>query len=233
VGTDRVAHAKAGARIQLRGALEAALVALLVATGAFAWALRLRTPLEVDVAPLARFPASLGPFRAEEIPLGSAVEEELRADFNLLRSYAGPDRLPVVLYIGYYGTARGGRPEHSPRGCYTGAGYGIESARIVDLGEPRALRANEWIVEREGVRELVIYWFRSHRRTGMTGGFDASIDKLLGRLVDGRADGALVRVSTPLPAHDGEAARTRLRRFAAAVDAELDAHWPMERPQAG
>jgi EpsI family protein len=228
----RIEPARAAPRFRLGGALEVGLIALLLATGAFAWTLQLRTPLQVDAAPLGGFPPQLGPFRAEDVPLEGAVEEELRADYNLLRRYRGPDRAPVLLYIGYYGTARGGRPEHSPRGCYTGAGWGIESAQVVDLDAPRALRANEWIVEREGVRELVIYWFRSHRRSGMLGGFDASIDKLVGRLVDGRADGALVRVSTRLELDDAPT-RSRLRAFAAAVDAQLDGHWPLERRPAG
>jgi EpsI family protein len=223
---------KAAPRIRAERALEVGVIALLLATGVFAWSLQLRPPLGVDATPLGRLPSRLGPFYAQEVPLESAVEEELRADFNLLRAYYGPDGVPVLLYVGYYGTARGGRPEHAPRGCYTGAGWGIESARVVDLGGERALRANEWVVERKGVRELVIYWFRSHRRTGMVGGLDTTLDKLLGRLAYGRADGALVRVSTPLPADD-PTARSRLRQFASAVDAELDAHWPREHPVAG
>ena len=38
---------------------------------------------------------------------------------------------PIWVYIGYYGTERGGRPEHVPRGCFTGAGWDIASARVI------------------------------------------------------------------------------------------------------
>ena len=58
---------------------------------------------------------------------------ELRADFNLQRAYTGPAGSLIWLYLGYYGTDRGGRPEHTPRGCYTGAGWGIEQARTFDV----------------------------------------------------------------------------------------------------
>jgi EpsI family protein len=228
---DAVEHAKGNPRFGLQGVGEAALIALLVATGLFAWTLRMREPLQVDTRPLGALPTRIGGLAAEDLPLESAVEEELRADLNLLRAYVGPDRHPLVLYVGYYGTARGGRPEHTPRGCYTGAGWGIESARIVDVGGAGGLRANEWIVEREGERQLVLFWFRSFRQTGLLGGLDLSLDKLVGRLVHGRADGALVRVSAPL-AGDEDAVRSRLRPFALAVDAQLEAHWPYEHAPA-
>lgn len=206
---------------------QAALIAILLAGGALAWWLQLRPSPLADVAPLAAFPTRIQSFEAVEVPLEGAVEDILRADLNVQRSYLGPDDVPVLLYIGYYGTARGGRPEHTPRGCYTGAGWGIASARVMDLGGGSKLRVNEYVVERGGERRLLFFWFRSHRRTGMVGGFDLAVDKIVGRLVYGRADGALVRLSTRLGDDENEA-RSRLRTLAAAVDEELARHWPSE-----
>jgi EpsI family protein len=153
---------------------------------------------------------------------------ELRADFNLQRAYATRRGDIVWLYVGYYGTERGGRPEHTPRGCYTGAGWGIESSRTIDITPDRSLRANEYLVTRDGKQRLVHFWFRSHRRTGLLGGFDQNVDRMLGRLIYGRVDGMLVRVSTPIEHGDAVSARGRLISFASRVDPLLADHWPVE-----
>ncbi|MCC6640810.1 MAG: EpsI family protein [Deltaproteobacteria bacterium] len=206
----------------------ALLCTLLVGIGALAWWLQLQPPLRVDASALATLPREIGAWTSQDVPLESAVEAELRADMNLQRLYVHPTGAGVWLYIGYYGTARGGRPEHTPRGCYTGAGWGIESTRSLDADPGGSLRVNEYVVERDGERQLVHFWYRSHRRTGLLGGLDQNVDRLLGRLLDGRADGALVRLSTPLGAEDEVAARGRLLGFAAELDPMLAARWPEE-----
>jgi EpsI family protein len=202
----------------------------LAAVGALAWWLQLQPARVVDAAALDTLPQHIGAWRAREIPLDQTVESVLRADFNLQRAYVHPTGELIWIYVGYYGTARGGRPEHTPRGCYTGAGWGIAEARTVDLTPDGSLRANEYVVERGQQRRLVHFWYRSHRRSGILGGLDQNIDRLLGRLLDGRADGALIRVSTPIEAGDAHLARSRLLSFASTLDALLAERWPTETP---
>jgi EpsI family protein len=207
----------------------------LVAVGVFAWWLELRPPLAADTQRLATLPTQIGPWRSVDVPLASEVESVLRADFNLQRAYATPIGDEVWLYVGYYGTTRGGRPEHTPRGCYTGAGWGIRSTRSLDAAPGSGLRVMEYAVEREGEQRLVHYWhywYRSYRRTGMVGGFDQNIDRLVGRLLHGRADGALVRLSTVVGPGDEVAARGKLLAFAVALDPLLAERWPLESPAA-
>ncbi|TMA30985.1 MAG: EpsI family protein [Deltaproteobacteria bacterium] len=214
-----------------------ALGAAVVAVGALAWWLQTRPALVVDASPLAGLPRSAGAWHSVELPLASAVESILRADFNLQRAYydsayydsAGAS--PVWLYIGYYGTARGGRPEHIPRGCYTGAGWDIESARVIDAGDGSGRRMTEYRVARNGDRQLVHYWYRSSRRTGMVGGVDQRLDQILGRLLQGRADGALIRLSTTLGPSDESQARARLFALGRELEGQLAQHWPAEHPR--
>lgn len=203
------------------------LIVILLAIGGFAWSLQLQPALAIDASALATLPMRIGVYDGEEVPLESTVESALRADFNLQRSYYGAGSL-VWLYVGYYGTARGGRPEHTPRGCYTGAGWGIESARTLRVDPDGDLRVNEYLVEQNGERRLVHFWFRSSRRTGMLGGWDQNVDRFLGRLTDGRADGALIRISTPLFGDDEIGARGRLLGFASMLDPLLAERWPTE-----
>ena len=93
------------------------------------------------------------------------------------------------------------------------------------------LRVQEYLVERGSERRLVHYWYRSHRRTGMLGGLDQNIDRVLGQLGDGRSDGALVTLSTVLGRRDVEATRGSLIGFAAALDPLLAERWPDEHPE--
>jgi EpsI family protein len=205
----------------------AALIGLLLSIGVFAWWLQLQPTLQIDARGLATLPTQIDLYRSHDVPLASTVESILRADFNLQRSYVGGDSV-VWLYIGYYGTARGGRPEHTPRGCYTGAGWGIASSRTLQVTPEGELRVNEYLVEREGQRRLVHFWYRSGRRTGMLGGWDQNVDRLIGRLRDGRADGALIRVSTLLSDDDVTGARGRLLAFASRLDPLIAERWPSE-----
>jgi EpsI family protein len=152
----------------------------------------------------------------------------LRADFNLQRAYRHSLGDFVWLYVGYYGTARGGRPEHTPWVCYPAAGWGIETSRELVVDPAKGLRANELVVEAEGERRLVLFWYRSERRTGITGSLALSLSHLRDRLLRGRADIALVRVSTPIEDGDETAARARLAGFAVTVDEQLAGHWPVE-----
>ena len=211
----------------------AALAVAVLAVGALAWWLQMRPALVVDPAPLASLPRQIGSWRSVELPLDSAVESILRADFNIQRAYVGDaaaPRSPIWLYIGYYGTQRGGRPEHTPRGCFTGAGWEIAAASVIGA-EDGERRINEYYVERDGERQLVHFWYRSARSTGLVGGFDQRFDQILGRLESGRADGALIRLSTPLGSGDDADARARLLALGRELDRQLAQYWPVERPR--
>lgn len=156
----------------------------------------------------------------------------LRADYNVQRFYRHPLGDHAWLYVGYYGTDRGGRPEHTPAACYRAHGWRIEATRRLAVPGAPDLRVNEYRVEKDGHRQMVHFWFRSYRRTGMLGALDQAIDRLVGRLLAGRADGALVRLSAGLDGLDEVETRSRLLQLAAALDPVLQAHWPSEAPSA-
>ena|GEM_PF-656189 len=210
------------------------LVLVLLAGGGFAWWLQLRPELRVDGTPLAQLPRQLGSWQAEDIPVGDDVSAMLRADLNLQRVYRDPLGGFVWVYIGYYGTDRGGRPEHTPWVCYPSTGWKIRSSRVLSMGRGQAGRLNELEVFQAGQRRLVHFYYRSHRRTGLVGGLDQLWDRFVSRLLTGRADGALVRLSTVIGAdEDVWTARTRLRALGRQLDAVLAHHWPRERPREG
>jgi len=207
----------------------AAVLALLVAVGAAAWWLELRPEPRAEPASLGELPPELGLWVGEDLPLEQAVESMLDATFNVQRVYMGLDDELLWLYVGYYSTRRGGTPEHVPRVCYVSAGWEIERHRVVPVEGDPDLRVNELIVSQGGERRLVHYWFRSFRSTGLLSPLRLEIDHALGRLTEGRADGALVRLSTPLSRGDEQVARSLLQRFALELEPALGRAWPPER----
>jgi EpsI family protein len=72
-------------------------------------------------------------FKATEDSFSDAVYKELNADMHVYRHYRSDDGRQVDLYIGYYGTAKGGRTPHNPYGCLPGAGWGIVEDQRIDL----------------------------------------------------------------------------------------------------
>ncbi len=210
--------------------ITALLLVASVAVGIGAWALALRPPLRIDAEGLAEIPLDIGGWTGRDVALETAVESMLRADFNIQRLYVDRSGNHVWLYVGYYGTDRGGRPEHTPAVCYEAQGWRIGARRRLEVAGVEGLRVNEYRVEQGGERQLVHFWFRSFRSTGLLGTLDQTIDRMVGRLRTGRADGALVRISTALGAADEVDSRSRLLRFAAELDPQLARHWPVETP---
>jgi EpsI family protein len=202
----------------------------LAAAGVLAWRFELRPELRVDAAPLAALPHRFGVWEGRDVPLENEVESMLRADANIQRAYQHPVGDVVWVYVGYYGTARGGRPEHTPEVCYPSGGWQIAEERTLLTDTRRGLKVNEYVVELRGERRLVHFWYRSSRRTGMLGWIDVSLDHFMGHVREDRADGALVRISTPLGADDVIPARSRLAGFAVTLEEQLADHWPREVP---
>ncbi len=227
VPSAEAARRKRAERLQI-----AVLTTVLLAVGALAWSFQLREPLAVDATPLDGVPARIGEWDALDIPLDSEVEAILRADHNLQRAYVHPLGVRIGVYVGYYGTDRGGRPEHTPWVCYPNAGWAITETQTVTVDAERGLRAHEMLVEKNGSLALVHFWYRSHRSTGMLDAVDQTWDRFLGRLRHDRADGAVVRISTPLSGEEERlAGRSRLVEFGGDLDVLLGSHWPQEAPE--
>lgn len=207
-----------------------AAVVLLLAAGTLAWWFQLRPELQPAPASLATLPLRLSSFAGIDSPIGDNVEEMLRADFNVQREYLHPLGQVVWLYVGYYGTARGGTPEHTPHACYAAHGWSVLEEQVLVTDPETGHSAVEYLVESRGQQQLVLFWYRSYRNTGLRSTFTLQLDHVVGKLVDGRADGALIRLSTPLVGVDRAAARALLVSFARVLEPELARVWPTEAP---
>ena len=207
----------------------AAFVMLLLCVGSGAWLLELRPTLEVETSALATLPYDIQSRSGHDVVVDAKVREILQADFHVQRTYLEEGEPPIWLYIGYYGTERGGYTPHTPDACYPAAGWTIDEAARTTRALLGDLRVNEIQVTSAGDRRLVQYWYRSHRATGILGATSQALDRVIGRLLHSRADGGFIRVSTPMEDADVESARQRLEAFANELDSLLANHWPAER----
>jgi len=150
---------------------------------------------------LADFPHSLGSWQMiDESAMSGRMEGVLGADDYILRDYHNSAGQVAGLFVAYYRAMHAGEGPHSPRNCMPGAGWApVESGRVElghdDAGHP--LWANRFVVEKDGQRTLLVYWFQARGRTIASEywGLFYQVWDALGRR---RRDEALVRVTIPL-----------------------------------
>ena len=179
---------------------------------------------------LENIPLQFGHYQGTEDRFSDAVYEELNADLHLYRHYRRPDGNVISLYIGYYGTAKGGRTGHNPYSCLPSAGWGIIQGDQVSLRNGKGGASVNAIVAQKGdVYETVLHWYQSDKNKVLATGVQQNIQRLLGRIRYNRNDGAFVRVSM-LTASDrlGEA-RQDVTRFAEKLLTILPEYWPEEQ----
>jgi len=147
--------------------------------------------------PLEVFATNLGQWTmAREYPLAPDAEALLKADDTLTRDYQGPAK--VELFVAFFKSQRAGVTTHSPKMCLPANGWAEESSRIISVkvpGEPAPIPVNRYIVEKDGQRKLVLYWFQNWRRV-TADEYLSKVYLIYDSIRYRRSDEALVRVVT-------------------------------------
>lgn len=164
------------------------------------------------------------------VDLDARVEGVLGAD-----DYVGADLVSetgdrVNLFVAYIERKRGRQTWHSPQQCIPGGGWKIKSLDRVELTDSftgRPYKVNRVLIERNGVHQLVYYWFQQRGRR-IASEWTVRYYVMLDSLLKGRTDGALVRLVTAIPAgQDIAGPEARLKDFAA----EMSKHLPQYVPE--
>lgn len=112
----------------------------------------------------------------------------------------------VNLYIGYWASQSVGSAAHSPANCIPGGGWLIIDRKSVTLperiGSGSGLQVNRLLIGRDDQRQLVYYWF-DQRGRDLTSEWAVKWYLLRDRVTNGRSDGFLVRLVTPVAAQAG------------------------------
>jgi len=149
--------------------------------------------------PLSQFPAVVGPWRlVSQSDLSSDVLGVLKADDYMVRNYGSDSGSQAQLFVAYYRSQRAGESMHSPKNCLPGAGWEpIQSDEIPLQAGPAGTRINRYVVENEGNRDLVLYWYEAQGRI-IASEYWGKFYLVWDSMRDGRRDGAIVRVLVPM-----------------------------------
>lgn len=207
-------------------------VLCLLATMAIVGFFAIRSKPVVVRTNIENLPMELAGYRGTEDAFPASVYRELNADKHLYRHYQAGDGSRLDLYIGYYGTAKGGRTGHNPYACLPGAGWAIVDAREMGIRKPTGsseAKVNYVRASRDGVNTVMVHWYQTAGTTVMATGIQQNMERFWGRLLHNRNDGAFVQISTQVSDDQVANAGTRVRDFAGVVLQLLPGYWPIEK----
>ncbi len=202
-----------------------AAMALLVPVLVFSSYMPNRTEVLPDREFLADFPVEVGGWSGRREAMEQKYVDALAFDDYLLADYSRSGGPVVNLYIAYYDSQRKGASVHSPRSCLPGGGWRIESLSQKTIEREgtggRALRVNRVVMSMGEQRSLVYYWFQQRGRN-MTNEYLVKWYLFWDAVTRNRTDGALVRVTTPIPTLLGlEEADQAMEDFARSIAPDL------------
>ena len=191
-----------------------------------------RTEIVPERARFASFPSRIGGWQGRASLLDSATEQGLGLDDYILSDYSKSDGKPVNLYVAYYSSQRSGESPHSPIVCIPGGGWLItklERTSYPDLGT--GLPFNRVVIEKDGIKELVYYWFDERGRK-IANEYWSKWYLLADAITKNRTDGSLVRLSTSIsPGEPERDADERLKSFMRDVVPNLAQYLPSDGGQ--
>ena len=180
---------------------------------------------------LENLPMHIAGYQGKEDLFSKEVYDELQADRHVYRLYQSPQGKQVSLYIGYYGTAKGGRTAHNPFACLPAAGWGIVEKGTIELKpsySPQGVQLNYVVSRKAEVYNVMLHWYQSSGTKVLTTGLQQNLQRFMGRVLHNRNDGAFVQVSSLAGEHDVPLVKESLSAFALQILELLPGNWPEE-----
>ena len=178
--------------------------------------------------PLALFPLNINGMEGQSQVLDTEIARVLGADDYLAATFTDPSSMPVDLFIAYYHSQTEGSGIHSPEVCIPAGGWEVSrwNATPIPLENGGTLTVNRAIIQKGVHRQVVYYWFEQRGRQ-MTSDYSAKMYAVFDALTMGRTDGGIVRLITPIAAHEEEAAAdARLQDFLNALMPKINRYIP-------
>ena len=206
------------------------LVMMLVATGVVVAVYSRPVPIVVRTN-LENLPMEILEYTATEDSFSDAVYKELNSDKNIYRHYRSQQD-QIDLYIGYYGTAKGGRTGHNPYACLPGAGAAIvdtDTVYIKQLNTGKSVPINYIRSRKDDTNTIMLHWYQTAGSTVVATGLLQNIERFKGRVLHNRNDGAFVRLTATAADGDIQKSRQLVEQFAEIFLNQLPNYWPEER----
>lgn len=160
--------------------------------------------------PLAMFPDQVANWTLIGQPaLSHDVVQVLDADDYMVRNYARRNGEQAQLFVAYYRSQKAGESMHSPKNCLPGSGWEPTVVDTVPLqAGPPGARVNRYVVEKDGDRALVLYWYQAQSRI-IANEYLGKVYLVWDAIREGRRDGAIVRVLVPMSPTESVATATQ------------------------
>ncbi len=206
---------------------------LIVATFLFVQQMHLGTDVFVWKKNLDKIPSTIDGMKGIDIPLEQTIINELDPDVFVYRNYLSSDGRTINVYIGYYGTSKGGRSRHTPEGCYPGSGWAIlneskSSIHINSADGENSITLNTIQVKKGDEEQLVYHWYQSDKSLVIVNGIQHNLNRFRRRLLYNRDDGAFIRVSMDVMNSYSET-REYIESFISKLFPLIIEFWPEER----
>jgi len=189
--------------------------------------------VEIIEKNLDKLPHEIGNFMGIDIKMDDAVVKELNTDVYVFREYVDDKGEKITLYIGYYGTKKGGRTGHNPGGCYPGSGWAILDNTKVEVpvspnGNERMILLNALQVKKGVIREKVYHWYQSNGDEILSSGIEKNLYRFISKIIYNRNDGAFISVSAPVT-QSLSYTENRIQTFIKEIFPLIVKHWPKEK----
>lgn len=180
---------------------------------------------EVVEKRLLDLPYTIGPWVGKEFSLDRLIIDELDADISIARDYINEnDNYLITLYVGYYGTKKGGRTGHNPNSCFPSSGWTILNDTDTNIAGDYDV-VNRLSVKRGDMALIVYHWYQDGGKI-IQSGIEQNINRFIRKVRFNRDDGAFVRISI-----DGrtEGAEEALIQFGKLIVPLIAENWPVEK----
>ncbi|KJS03133.1 MAG: EpsI family protein [Desulfobulbaceae bacterium BRH_c16a] len=206
------------------------LVIMILAAGALAARFSISIPVVVQTN-LEKLPMVIENYTATEDFFSEAIYKELNADKHVYRHYKSLNGDLVNLYIGYYGTAKGGRTGHNPYACLPGQGSAIVDTDVVYLKQTatgKSVPVNYVLSRKDGADTILLHWYQVAGDKVVSTGLMQNIKRFTGRILHNRNDGAFVQVTASSVEGNVQKTREKAVEFAERILNLLPGYWPEE-----
>jgi EpsI family protein len=202
-------------------------IAILALQGFFAFSLTLNEHAPTP-PPLSEFPSEIKQWRsAGQIPMEKDVYQMLLPDDYLDRVYRQPAKEGELgLFIAYYKSQHRAAGAHDPKICLPGSGWNPVSSTLIQIPVGKTvISANQYVVSKGSMTDLVVYWYQTERRS-VAGTEGLHVNRILETFMDNRTDMALVRIVVPVAVGGIPAANAAASEFATAAYPDLMRQFP-------
>jgi EpsI family protein len=174
---------------------------------------------------LDNLPYIIGPWEGKNFSFDKLIIDELDTDESIARNYIDDTgKYIITLYIGYYGTKKGGRTGHNPNSCYPSSGWNIISDTSANITKGYG-RVNRLLVKKGDTSQIVYHWYQDEDKI-IQSGIEQNINRFINKVRLNRDDGAFVRISINGRTEEEENA---LIQFGKLLMPLIAGNWPVEK----